>query len=70
MNRHVSGLKKQADYWRDRYMEMRKIAELSIQSQEDRLAVASILVKNGYTVRSDKRKKTPSVLMSELHPGH
>ena len=41
-------------------MEMRKIAELSIQSQEDRLAVASILVKNGYTVISDKRKKTPS----------
>ena len=38
-------------------MEMRKIAELLIDRQEDRLAVASILVKNGYTVRTTKRKK-------------
>lgn len=32
--------------------------ELVIYNQEDRLAVAQILVKNGYTVSQGKRKKT------------
>lgn len=32
--------------------------ELAIYSQDDRLAVAQILVKNGYTVAQGKRKKT------------
>ena len=38
-------------------MEIRKIAELSIDKQEDRLTMVPILVKNGYTVRTAKRKK-------------
>lgn len=32
--------------------------ELSIYNQEDRLNVAAILIKNGYTVSQGKRKKT------------
>ena len=36
--------------------------ELVIYNQEDRLTVAQILVKNGYTVAQGKRKKTESVL--------
>lgn len=32
--------------------------ELVIYNQEDRLTVAQILVKNGYTVAQGKRKKT------------
>lgn len=34
--------------------------ELVIYNQEDRLTVAQILVKNGYTVAQGKRKKTES----------
>lgn len=33
---------------------------LKIYSQEDRLAVAGILIKNGYTVSQGKRQKTPT----------
>lgn len=32
--------------------------ELLIYNQEDRLSVAQILIKNGYTVSQGKRKKT------------
>lgn len=32
--------------------------ELSIYNQEDRLAVAQILIKNGYTVSQGKKKLT------------
>lgn len=32
--------------------------ELMIYNQEDRLAVAQILIKNGYTVSQGKRKRT------------
>ena len=34
--------------------------ELIIFKEEDRLEVAKILVKNGYTVSQGKRKKTPT----------
>lgn len=34
--------------------------ELLIFNQEDRLAVAQILIKNGYTVNQGKRRKTPT----------
>ena len=39
-------------------MGFKKVAELVIQ--EDRLTVSSILIKNGYTVGPDKRKRTPT----------
>lgn len=35
-----------------------KTMELLIYNQEDRLNVAQILIKNGYTVSQGKRKKT------------
>lgn len=41
-------------------MGFKKVAELVIQGVEDRLTVAAILIKNGYTVGPDKRKKTPT----------
>ena len=34
--------------------------ELRIYSQQDRLDVAAILIKNGYTVSQTKRQKTPT----------
>ena len=34
--------------------------ELRIFNQEDRIKVAAILVKNGYEVSQQKRKKTPT----------
>ena len=34
--------------------------ELKIFNQEDRLKVAEILVKNGYTVSQKRRQKTPN----------
>lgn len=34
--------------------------ELLIYNQEDRLAVAQILIKNGYTVSQGKRQRTPT----------
>lgn len=34
--------------------------ELKIYNQEDRLTVASILIKNGYTVAQGKRQRTPN----------
>lgn len=37
-----------------------KVMELDIYNQEDRLAVASILIKNGYTVSQGKRQATPT----------
>ena len=36
------------------------VMELKIYNQEDRLAVAQILIKNGYTVSQGKRKRTES----------
>lgn len=41
-------------------MGFKKVAELVIQGVEDRLTVSSILIKNGYTVGPDKRKRTPT----------
>lgn len=35
-----------------------EIMELKIFNQEDRLTVAQILIKNGYTVSQSKRKRT------------
>lgn len=37
---------------------MKKVCELVIYEQEDRLKVSAILVKNGYVVGQGKRKKT------------
>ena len=34
--------------------------KLEIYNEEDRLKVAAILVKNGYTVRQSKEKRMPS----------
>ena len=34
--------------------------EIKIRGQEDRLLVAQILIKNGYTVSQGKRQKTPT----------
>lgn len=34
--------------------------KLEIYNEEDRMKVAAILVRNGYTVRQDKERKTPT----------
>ena len=39
---------------------MGDVMELRIYNQQDRLNVASILIKNGYTVSQTKRQKTPT----------
>ena len=39
---------------------LEKVAELSIYEWNDRAAVATALLKNGYTVGPGKRKKTPT----------
>ena len=39
---------------------MESPVELRIYNQQDRLEVASILIKNGYTVSQTKRQKTPT----------
>lgn len=39
---------------------MADVCELRIYNQQDRLDVASILIKNGYTVSQTKRQKTPT----------
>ena len=39
---------------------MADIMELKIYNLEDRLAVAQILIKNGYTVSQGKRQKSPT----------
>lgn len=36
------------------------VMELKIYNQEDRLTVASILIKNGYTVSQGKRQRSPT----------
>lgn len=36
------------------------VMELKIYNQEDRLTVASILIKNGYTVAQSKKQRTPT----------
>ena len=36
------------------------MVRLAIYNKEDRLTVAKILVDNGYTVRQEKRKLTPT----------
>ncbi len=36
------------------------VMELRIYNLEDRLAVAQILIKNGYTVSQGKRKRSPT----------
>ena len=38
----------------------KKTMELKIYNQDDRLNVAQILIKNGYTVSQTKRKKSES----------
>ena len=37
-----------------------KVMELKIYNLEDRLAVAQILIKNGYTVSQAKRQRSPT----------
>lgn len=37
---------------------MKEIAKLKIYNQDDRMTVASILVKNGYTISQIKEKRT------------
>lgn len=39
---------------------MADVCELRIYNQQDRLDVAAILIKNGYTVSQTKRQKTPT----------
>ena len=39
---------------------MQDVCELRIYNQQDRLDVASVLIKNGYTVSQTKRQKTPT----------
>ena len=39
---------------------MQDVCELRIYNQQDRLEVAAILIKNGYTVSQTKRQKTPT----------
>lgn len=39
---------------------LKKVAELNISALEDRSAVAVALLKNGYTIGPDKRKRTPT----------
>lgn len=39
-------------------MASREVAKIRIFNQDDRLAVASILIKNGYTVGQKKEKRT------------
>ena len=41
-------------------MALEKIAEISINSLEDRKTVTAILYENGYTVGPGKRPKTPT----------
>ena len=36
------------------------VMELKIYNQEDRLTVAAILIKNGYTVAQGKKQRTPT----------
>ncbi len=36
------------------------VMELKIYNQEDRLTVATILIKNGYTVAQGKKQRTPT----------
>ncbi len=36
------------------------VMELKIYNQEDRLQVAAILIKNGYTVSQSKKQRTPT----------
>ena len=39
---------------------MQDVCELRIYNQQDRLDVAAVLIKNGYTVSQTKRQKTPT----------
>ena len=41
-------------------MAINPVMELKIYNQEDRLAVAAILIKNGYTVAQGKKQRTPT----------
>ena len=41
-------------------MESDKAMELRIYNQQDRLDVAGILIKNGYTVSQRKERRTPT----------
>ena len=36
------------------------VMELKIYNQEDRLTVAAILIKNGYTIAQGKKQRTPT----------
>lgn len=44
----------------DEKITLEKVAELSIYEWNDRAAVATALLKNGYTIGPGKRKKTPT----------
>lgn len=39
---------------------MADVMELKIYNQDDRLSVAAILIKNGYTVSRGKRQRSPT----------
>ena len=39
---------------------MADVMELKIYNQDDRLSVAAILIKNGYTVSQGKRQRSPT----------
>lgn len=58
MERAGGGTKIRQNEEIDGGMTMANEMELVIYNQEDRLAVAQILVKNGYTVAQGKRRKT------------
>ena len=39
---------------------MADVMELKVYNQDDRLSVAAILIKNGYTVSQGKRQRSPT----------
>lgn len=39
---------------------LKEVCKLVVEKEEDRLTISSLLVKNGYTVGSGKRQKTPT----------
>ena len=41
--------------------------KIDINREDDRLTVAAILVKNGYTVRQDKERRTPTARVNTYY---
>lgn len=39
---------------------LKEVCKLVVEREDDRLTIASLLVKNGYTVGEGKRQKTPT----------